>query len=135
MISRWPLYASFAVLGCQCLAYISAGSIELGQRNAMVGVDSTEAAEQIGVAIELYAIGALNLLAAIAFLLRGSGWGWWLVLGMQVGVFVLAVVEGVRADLGWFFVSPLPLLTLFLLLAFRMAQARLNAPVEGMEAT
>jgi hypothetical protein len=45
---------------------------------------------------------------------------------MQVGVFVLAVIEGVLTDLGWFYFSSLPLLTLFLLLAFRMAQARLK---------
>lgn len=74
--------------------------------------------------IELYAIGALNLLASIPFLLRGWGWGWWLVLGMQVGVFVLALIEGVLIDIGWFFFSSLPLLTLFLLLAFRMSQPR-----------
>lgn len=41
--------------------------------------------------------------------------------------FVLALIEGVHADLGWFFFSGLPLLTLFLLFAFRMAQARLKA--------
>jgi hypothetical protein len=96
----------------------------------MVGVDSAETAEQARFAIELYAIGALNLLAFMAFLIRRSGWGWWLVLGMQAGVFVLALIEGVLTDLGWFFFSGLPLLTLFLLFAFRMAQARLKPPVE-----
>ena len=93
-------------------------------------INSAEAAEQARFAIELCAIGALNLLASIAFLLRRSGWGWWLVLGMQVGVFVLALIEGVLTDLGWFYFSGLPLLTLFLLFAFRMAQARLKPPVE-----
>jgi len=112
------------------MACFFAGSIELGQREAMVGINSAEAAEQARVAIELYAIGALNLLAAIAFLLRGPGWGWWLVLGMQVGVFVLVLVEGVLTDLGWFYFSSLPLLTFFLLFAFRMAQAKRKPPVE-----
>jgi hypothetical protein len=107
-----------------------AGSIEWGERRAMVGIDSAEAAEQARFAIELFAIGALNLLASIAFLLRRTGWGWWLVLGMQVGVFVLAVIEGGLTDLGWFYFSSLPLLTLFLLFAFPMAQARLKPPVE-----
>ena len=96
----------------------------------MVGTDSAEAAEQARFAIELYAIGALNLLASFAFLLRRSGWSWWLVLGMQVGVFVLAVIEGVLTDLGWFFFSSLPLLTLFLLFAFRMAQGRLKPRID-----
>jgi hypothetical protein len=89
----------------------------------MVGIDSAEAAEQARFAIELYAIGALNLLASIAFLFRRSSWGWWLVVGMQVGVFVLALIEGVLTDLGWFYFSSLPLLTLFLLFAFRMKGA------------
>jgi hypothetical protein len=130
VISRWPLYASVAVLGCECIACFLAGSIEWGEREVMVRTDSAEAAEQTRFAIELYAIGALNLLASIALLLRRSGLGWWLVLGMQVGVFVLALIEGVLSDLGWFYVSSLPLLTLFLLVAFRIAQARLKPPVE-----
>lgn len=96
----------------------------------MVGTDSAEGAEQARFAIELYAIGTLNLLASIAFLLGRSGWIWWLVLGMQVGVFVLALIEGVLTDLGWFFFSGLPLLTLFLLFAFQMARARLKPPAE-----
>jgi hypothetical protein len=96
----------------------------------MVDIDSAETAEQARFAIELYAIGALNLLGSIAFLLRRSGWGWWLVLGMQVGVFLLALIEGVLTDLGWVFFSGLPLLTLFLLFAFRKVQARLKPPVE-----
>ncbi|HEY5051792.1 MAG TPA: hypothetical protein VII45_00105 [Solirubrobacterales bacterium] len=75
-------------------------------------------------------IGALNLLASIAFLLRRTGWVWWLVLGMQVGVFVLALIEGLLTDLGWFYFSCLPLLTLFLLVAFQKAQVRLKQPVE-----
>ena len=97
----------------------------------MVGVDSREAAEQARFAIELYAIGALNLLGSLAFLLRRTGWSWWLVLGMQVGLFVLALSEGVLTDLGWFFFSGLPLSTLFLLFGFRIAQARLLPPAEG----
>lgn len=130
MISRWPFYASVAVLGCECIVCFFAGSIEWGERGAMVGIDSPETAEQARFAIELYAIGALNLLGSIAFLLRRSGWVWWLVLGMQVGVVVLALIEGVLTDPGWVFFSGLPLLTLFLLFAFRMAQARLKPPVE-----
>jgi hypothetical protein len=129
VIPRSPYYVSVAVLGCACLLCFFAGSIELRDREGMVGIDSTEAAEQARIAIELYAIGALNLLASIAFLLGRSGWVWWLVLGMQVGVFVFAMIEGVLTDIGWFYFSSLPLLTLFLLFAFR-APARPAPPVE-----
>jgi hypothetical protein len=132
VIPRWPFYASVAVLGCESVACFFAGSIEWRERGVMVGIDSSEAAEQARFAIELYAIGALNLLAFIAFLLRRSGWVWWVVLGMQVGVFVLALVEGALTDLGWFYVSSLPLLTLFLLLSFRIARARRNSPLSAI---
>jgi hypothetical protein len=122
VVARWPYYASVAVLSCECIGSCLAGSIEWGDRGSMVGIDSAEAAEQARFVIELYAIGAFNLLAAIPFVLRGWGWGWWLVLGMQVGIFVFALVEGILADIGWFFFSSLPLLTSFLLFAFRMSQ-------------
>jgi hypothetical protein len=133
VISRWPFYASVAVLGCECIAWFFAGSSEWGESTKpKPGWDLGEAAEQARFAIELYAIGALNLLASIAFLLRRWGWAWWLALGMQVGGFVFAQIEVWLGDdgVGWFFVSGLPLLTFFLLLAFRMAQARLKPPVE-----
>jgi hypothetical protein len=130
VISRWPFYASVAVLGCECVVCFLAGSIEWGDRGAMVGIDSAETAEQARFAVELYAIGAVNVLGFIAVLLRRWGWGWWLALVMQVAVFVFALIQGVLTDIGWFFFSGLPLLTLFLLFAFRMAQARLKPPVE-----
>ena len=132
MISRWPFYASAAVLGCECIVFFFGGSSEWGNSTdpAQYRIDSGEVAEQARFAIELYAIGVLNLLGSIALLLRRSGRSWWLVVGMQVGVFVLAQIQGTLTDLGWFFFSGLPLLTFFLLLAFRMAQARLKTPVE-----
>ncbi len=120
MISRWPFYASVAVLGCECIVCFFAGSIEWGERGVMVGIDSAETAEQARFAIELYGIGALNLLGSIAFLFGRSGWGWWLVLGMQLGIFLLALIEGVLTDPGWVFFSGLPLLSLFLLLGVRL---------------
>ena len=97
----------------------------------MVGADSAEAAEQARFAIELGAIGALNLLASSAYVFRRSGWGWWLVLGVQVVIFVLALIDGVLTDLGWFYVSSLPLITLFTLFAFRKAPARPRRPIQG----
>jgi hypothetical protein len=139
VISRWPFYASVAVLGCECILCFFAGSIEWGERGVMVGIttpvrdlNSAEAAEQARFAIELYAIGALNLLGSIAFLLRRSGRAWWLVVGMQVGALVLGLIEGTRTGdaPGWTSFSILPLLTLILLFAFRKAQARLKPPVE-----
>jgi hypothetical protein len=96
----------------------------------MAGIDSREAAEQARFATDLYAIAALNLFGLMAILLRRSGWSWWLVLGMQAGLFGLAVGEGVLSDLGWFFFSGLPLSVLVLLFGFRMAGARLKPIAE-----
>ena len=124
MITRWPFYASVAVLGCECIVCFFAGYIEWGYRGVMVGTDSAEAAEQARFAIELYAIGALYVLGLIAFLLQRSGGAWWLVLGMQMGVFVLALIEGMLTDMGWVFFSGLPLLSGLLLFAFLNASAR-----------
>ena len=124
MISGWPFYASVAVLGCGCIAWFLGGSFEWGESANSASYRPGETAAQARFAIELYAIGGLNLLASIAFLLRRSGWGWWLVLGTQVGVFGFALIEGVLTDLGWFYFSSLPLLTSFLLFAFRMTKPR-----------
>src|SRR3982074_2295521 len=41
MSSRWPFYASVAVLGCETVACFFAGFIELRDRGVMVGIDST----------------------------------------------------------------------------------------------
>ena len=112
------------MLGCEAILCFLAGSIEWGERGAMVGIDSAETAEQARFAIELYAIGALCVLVLIAFLLLRSGGAWWLVLGMQVGVFVLALIEGMFTDIGWLFFSVLPLLSGLLLFVFLTASAR-----------
>jgi hypothetical protein len=84
-------------------------------------------------AIELCAIGALEILASIVLLLRRSGWVWWLVIGMQVGIFVFAEIEAQVIDTnapGWSAFSRFPLVSMFLLFAFRMAQSRLKLPTD-----
>src|SRR3982074_1296184 len=83
--SRWPLYASLAVLGFEAMVCFFAGSdewTEQGIEGNVVGIFSVH----LRYAIELCAIGALNILASIVLLLRRSGWVWWLVIGTQGGV-------------------------------------------------
>ena len=121
---RWPLYASVGVLVCGSLVCFFAGSDEWTEQYTE-GVASVHAASvHARFAIELCAIGALDLLASIVLLVRRWGWGWWLVIGMQVGVFVLAQVEAQLIDPnspGWSAFNRIPLLTLFLLFAVRLA--------------
>ena len=117
--SRWPLYTSVAVLGCASLVCFFAGSDEWTEQYTEGG-----ASVHARFAIELCAIGALDLLAAIVLLVRRRGWGWWLVIGMQVGVFLLAQIEAQLIDPnspGWSVFSRIPLLTLFLLVAARLS--------------
>ena len=130
--SRWPLYASIAVLGFESLACFFAGSDEWTEQwteGNVVGIDSV----LVRFAIELCAIGALNIFASIVLLLRRSGWVWWLVIGMQVGVLVLTETEAQVIDTnapGWSDFSYFPLISVFLLLAFRMAQGKLKPPID-----
>ena len=125
---RWPQYASVAVLGCGSVVCFFAGSDEWTEQYTE-GVASVHAR----FAIELCAIGALDLLASIVLLVRRWGWGWWLVIGLQVAVFVLAQIEAQLIypySPGWSVFSRIPLLTLFLLFAVRLAEAMPKRPVE-----
>lgn len=121
---RWPLYASVAVLGCGSLVCFFAASDEWTEQYTE-GVASVQAASvHARFAIELCAVGALDLLASIVVLVRRWGWEWWPVIGMQAVVFVLAQIEAQFIDPnspGWSGFSRIPLLTLFLLFAFRLA--------------
>ena len=133
--SRWPVNASVAVLGFESIVCFFLGSDEWTEQwtegtRAVVGTVGIYSVHG-RFAIELCAIGALNLLASIVFFLRRWRWGWWVLIGMQVGVLVLAEIEAQLIDPaspGWSVFSRLPLLTLFLLFAFRIAQARLKPP-------
>ena len=130
--SRWPLYASVAVLGFESMVCFFAGSDEWTEQwteGNVVGIYSVH----VRYAIELCAIGALNILASSVLLLRRSGWVWWLVIGMQVGILVLAEIEAQVIDPsapGWSDFSRFPLVSLFLLFAFRMAQGRLEPRID-----
>ena len=125
---RWPLYAAIAVLGWECIVCFFAASDEWTEQwleGTVVGIYSVHAR----FAIELGAIGALNLLASILLLLRQWRWVWWLAIGMQLWILALALIETQLIDpnsSGWSVFSRFPLLSLFLLLAFRLAEGKVN---------
>jgi len=121
---RWPRYASVAALGCVSMVCFFIGSDEWTEQYTEGGASVQAAAVHVRFAVELCAIGALYLLASIVLLVRRWGWGWWLVIGMQVGVLVLAQIEAQLIDPnspGWSVFCRIPLLTLFLLFAVRLA--------------
>src|SRR3984893_8766774 len=95
--SRWALYASVGGLGFESMVCFFAGSNEWTEQwleGNVVGIYSVH----VRFAIELCAIGALEILASIVLLLRRSGWVWWLVIGMQLGILVLAEIEAQVID-------------------------------------
>lgn len=100
----------------------------------MLSSDASEAAEQGTFALELSAIGLLNLIASIVFVLRRSRLTWWLLVAIQVAVFVFAVSEGVGTDIGWFYFSALPLFMLLTLLAFRVAHTGIQLALLSLSA-
>jgi hypothetical protein len=131
--ARRQFYASIAALVLGSLACFLAASFESSQEGQMLGSDAAEAAEQAAFVLELYAIGLLNLLASIVFVPRPSRLTWWLLVAIQVAVFVVAA-EGVLTDLGWFYFSGLPLFTLLTLLALHEAHTRLQLALLGLSA-
>ena len=95
----------------------------------MVDPVPAEAAEQAGFVLDMFAIGALNLAACLVVLFLGWQVTWWGVVGLQMALFLAALVEGIRTDgPGWISFSSLPLLTLFLLVALRLVHTRLVLP-------
>jgi len=130
---RWPLYASVAVLGFESMVCFFAGSDEWTEQYTEGVASAQAAAVHARFAIELCAIGALDLLAAIVLIFRRWGWLWWLVIAMQLGVLVLAQIEAQVIDPnspGWSEFSRFLLSALVLLFVFRLAQTMQKRPVD-----
>jgi hypothetical protein len=122
MHPRWRFWTSAAVLAGACFAYYVSASAEWADRAAMVGTNPTEAAEQASFVAEMYAVVVLSVVGWLAFLVTRSVRGWLLAAGVQVAVFVVAIIEGTLInpdDIGWFFFSTIPLVTMVLLFAIR----------------
>jgi len=124
--ARGKRYATIAVLAAGCIACFLAASLESSESGQMAGIDSAESGEQALFALELTAIGLLNLAAALAFVLRHSKVTWLAVMLLQVAVFGVAVIQGAVSDIGWFYLSALPLSILLALLAFRAPSTHLE---------
>jgi hypothetical protein len=117
--ARRKLYATIAMLAAACIACFLAASLELSESGQMAGIDSAESGEQARFALELIAIGMLNLAATVAFVLRQSKVSSWALMVLQVAILVAAFVQGIVTDIGWFYFCAMPLFTLLALLALR----------------
>src|SRR6266851_1723573 len=121
IVSMTAIKEALVALGlADVRTYINSGNVIFSTRAS----GALQLTARIEKALEHHTGTAIKVLVIDHKTLKKTGWGWWLVLGTQVGVFLLALVQGVITDLGWFYFSSLPLLTSFLLFAFRKAQAR-----------
>ena len=128
-MSRWRFYASLAILLFASLATYAAANGEWSDRSAMVANNNpAEASEQAYITFQLLAIAAIDLLAAVVFLLGRWSPTWWAVLASQAGIFAFAVIQvsNDRGDIGWSEFAFFPLLTLLALIACRFATVELQ---------
>ncbi len=124
--SPWRFWTSAAVLAGASFAYFASAAAEQAAR-ATLADNPIEATEQAGFIGEMYAIAVLSVIGLLAFLVIRSTWGWLLAAGVQVGVFVFALIQGaltIRDDIGWLFFSAIPLMTILLLAATRALRPR-----------
>jgi hypothetical protein len=122
---RWSVYACATVLALAGIACFGAASIEWSNRAAMESPLPGEAAEQAWFVAELYAIGLLEMVASLAILLIRSRAAWWAVAGLQAGLLLLSIAEGLLTDPpGWISFGAVPLLAALLLVWLRAAASR-----------
>jgi hypothetical protein len=127
-MTRGSLYVSAGVLVLAGIACFFAASVEWGYSLELVDPISGEASEQAGFVLEMAAVGALNLVAALILVLLRSRITWWAIVALQAALFLAALAQGVRTDPpGWFAFSSLPLATLSLLIVVPFAAAKLKA--------
>ncbi|MDQ6884814.1 MAG: hypothetical protein M3077_11360 [Candidatus Dormibacteraeota bacterium] len=121
---RFLLGAIIGLVILACLVWLFGASIVWSTREILVGPDSPRALEGGRLAIAMYAVTGINLVALVVFVVRQRGWGWWLLTAIQLGDFALSGVEGFVRERTWFILAGLAALTLFALLRFQRIDAR-----------
>lgn len=113
-----------ALVVLECLVWLVAGSIAWSFRDLIVGPTSPEAASRARFAIAIFGGAAINGLALLPFLLRPRGWGWFLLVAVQIGDVLgsLAWVRFISHD--WWLTTGVGGLTVALLCLFRYLSQR-----------
>ena len=107
----------------QCLDWLVAGSIVWSFRDLMVGTGSPEAADNARFAIAIFAGAAINGIALVPFLLRQRGWGWFLLIAVQIADVVVTLADSLLISEWWWLITIVAGLTIGFLYLFRRASA------------
>ncbi len=124
MKTRFLLSAIIGLVILACLVWPFGASIVWSTRGILVGPDSPRALEGGRLAIAMYVVTGINLVALVVFIVRQRGWGWRLLIAIQVGDFALSGVEGFVREPSWFILAGLAALTLLTLLQFQRMGAQ-----------
>ena len=114
MRQRFLLIATIVIVIAGCLAWLFAAAIGWTLRDIMHGTGSPQTASNARLAIAMFVMTGINLLALLVFIVRRN-WGWWLLVIVQVGELVMSLVEGFTRTPSWWPFTGLAALTLLLL--------------------
>ena len=103
----------------QCLVWLVAASVAWSFRDLMVGAGSPEAANNARFAIAYVGGAAINGIALVPFLLRRRGWGWLLLMAVQITDVVVTMAEGLLISGWWWLITVVAGLTIAFLYLFR----------------
>ena len=114
--SRRSLWLGVLVLGlAQFLVWLAAGSIVWSFRNLMVGPGSSGAANNTRFAVAIFGAAVVNGFALLIFLRQSRGWGWLILLAVQIGDLVFSLAAGFYISTWWWVITGLGGLTIALL--------------------
>jgi hypothetical protein len=120
---RWLLAAVSATVAAQIVIWLVAGSITWTYRDLMVGTGSKEAADNTRFAIAIFVGAGVNGAAFLAFLFRQRGWGWLLLMAVQIADVAIALAGGALINPWWWLMSLVGAVAVLLLFLLRRAPA------------
>jgi hypothetical protein len=116
---RWLLTGVVTVALAECVLWYVAASIGWATRDIFVGSGAPQAAARARFALALFAGAGINVVALVSFLVRRRGFGWWLLVAIEIGNLAVSLVEAVVRDAAWWLSAALAALALGLLFGLR----------------
>jgi hypothetical protein len=108
-----------ALVVAEIVVCLVAGSIVWSFRDLMVGAGSPQAASNAGFAIAIFCAAAINAIALLPFIARPYGWGWFVLIALQVGDVTVSLAWAFLISAWWWLLVGIAGLTIGLLFAFR----------------
>jgi hypothetical protein len=112
---RWFLAGIGVIVVAQILIWLVAGSTIWTFRDLMIATGSKDASDNSGFAIAAFVGAGINTIAFLAFLLRQDGWGWVLLICVQIADVVVTLAEGALVSQWWWSTSVVAAVTVALL--------------------